>query len=94
MGPASIGYQSGISTRFDRNLNLRWSDATLSSLPCKVDFSRKSFLSAATSTHNKECSNRARVCSLPNTDEKLETPILDSIETPSQLKNLTVKVKS
>ncbi|WZZ91573.1 hypothetical protein YC2023_120152 [Brassica napus] len=90
MGSASIGYQSGISARFDRNLNLR-SDATLSSLPCKVDFSRKSFLSAATSTHNKECSNRARVCSLPNTDEKLETPILDSIETPSQLKNLTVK---
>ncbi|KAL0751858.1 hypothetical protein Bca101_033861 [Brassica carinata] len=90
MGSASIGYQSGISARFDRNLNLR-SDATLSSLPCKVDFSRKSFFSAATSTHNKECSNRARVCSLPNTDEKLETPILDSIETPSQLKNLTVK---
>lgn len=53
MGSASIGYQSGISARFDRNLNLRWSDATLSSLPCKVDFSRKSFLSAATSTHNK-----------------------------------------
>ncbi|KAH0907530.1 hypothetical protein HID58_039357 [Brassica napus] len=91
MGSTSIGYQAGISARFDdRNLNLR-SDATLSSLPCKVDFSRKSFLSAATSTHNKECSNRARVCSLPNTDEKLETPLLDSIETPSQLKNLTVK---
>ncbi|CAH8281992.1 unnamed protein product [Eruca vesicaria subsp. sativa] len=90
MGSASIGYQSGISARFDRNLNLR-SDITVSSLPCKVDFSRKSFLSAATSTHNKEISNRGRVCSLPNTDEKLETPILDSIETPFQLKNLTVK---
>ncbi|KAF2575827.1 hypothetical protein F2Q70_00006300 [Brassica cretica] len=62
MGSASIGYQSGISARFDdRNLNLRWSDATLSSLPCKVDFSRKSFFSATTSTHNKECSNRARI---------------------------------
>lgn len=46
----------------------------------------------------QECLSRARVCSLPNTDEycdeKTETPILDSIETPSQLKNLSVKVKS
>ncbi|KAJ4883028.1 1-deoxy-D-xylulose 5-phosphate synthase 3 [Raphanus sativus] len=76
MGSASIGYQSGISARFDRNLNLR----------------RKSFLSAASScTHKKEISNGARVCSFPNTDEKLETPLLDSIETPSQLRNLTVK---
>ncbi|XP_056846386.1 1-deoxy-D-xylulose-5-phosphate synthase, chloroplastic isoform X2 [Raphanus sativus] len=93
MGSASIGYQSGISARFDRNLNLRRSDSTVSSSrPCNVDFFRKSFLSAASScTHKKEISNGARVCSFPNTDEKLETPLLDSIETPSQLRNLTVK---
>ncbi|ESQ41092.1 hypothetical protein EUTSA_v10012843mg [Eutrema salsugineum] len=89
MGSASIGYQFGISARF----HLR-SDVAVSSLPCKVDISRKSFFSAASSTH-KEFSNRARVCSLPDIDEycdeKVETPILDSIETPSQLKNLSVK---
>ncbi|CAH2073062.1 unnamed protein product [Thlaspi arvense] len=93
MGSASIGYQFGLRARFDGNFNLG-SDITVSSLPCKVDISRKSFFSAASSTH-KQLSNRARVCSLPNTDEycdeKLETPILDCIETPSQLKNLSVK---
>ncbi|AED91669.1 1-D-deoxyxylulose 5-phosphate synthase-like protein [Arabidopsis thaliana] len=93
MGSASIGYQFGISARFYGNFNLS-SDITVSSLPCKLDVSIKSLFSAPSSTH-KEYSNRARVCSLPNTDgycdEKFETPILDSIETPLQLKNLSVK---
>uniref|UniRef100_A0A1J3F7Y7 1-deoxy-D-xylulose-5-phosphate synthase, chloroplastic n=2 Tax=Noccaea caerulescens TaxID=107243 RepID=A0A1J3F7Y7_NOCCA len=94
MGSASIGYQFGISARCDGNFNLRPDITTVFSLPCKFEVPRKSLFSAASSTH-KEFLNRARVRSLPNTDEycdeKSETPILDSIETPSQLKNLTVK---
>ncbi|KFK25404.1 hypothetical protein AALP_AA8G110000 [Arabis alpina] len=93
MGSSSIGYPFGISSRFDGKFNSR-SEITVSALPCKVDVSSNSFFSASSSTH-KECLNRARVCSLPNTDEycdeKVETPILDSIETPLQLKNLSVK---
>ncbi|XP_023636391.1 1-deoxy-D-xylulose-5-phosphate synthase, chloroplastic isoform X1 [Capsella rubella] len=94
MGSTAIGYQFGISARFYENFNLR-SDVTISSLPCKADVSRKSLFSAPSSSTHKECINRAPVCSLPNTDEYcdeiFETPILDSIETPLQLKNLSVK---
>ncbi|CAA7039746.1 unnamed protein product [Microthlaspi erraticum] len=94
MGSASIGYHFGISAPCDGNFNSRSYITTLSSLPCQFEIPRKSLFSAASSTH-KEFPNRARVYALPNTDEycdeKSETPILDSIETPSQLKNLSVK---
>ncbi|CAN8256644.1 unnamed protein product [Cochlearia groenlandica] len=94
MGSTSIGYRFVISAPCEGKFNLRSDNTLSSSFPCNSDIPRKRiFLSSTSSTH--KLLNQTRVCSLPNTDdyfdEKVETPILDSIETPSQLKSLSVK---
>ncbi|XP_010519938.1 PREDICTED: 1-deoxy-D-xylulose-5-phosphate synthase, chloroplastic isoform X2 [Tarenaya hassleriana] len=93
MGAASASYPFGFSARFDGNFNLK-SDIAVSKFPCTIEVSRNSLFQAPNST-SKGLVNRVRACSFPKTDdyceEKVQTPLLDSIENPSHLKNLSVQ---
>ncbi|KAL9177003.1 hypothetical protein ABFS82_01G029900 [Erythranthe guttata] len=81
-----------ISADFSDNSRLLSPKINFSSVnfPSNVEFSRLSFAhtSASTSTSKEYCGD---VRCLPNADEKGPTPILDMIESPMHLKNLTSK---
>ncbi|KAJ4826600.1 hypothetical protein Tsubulata_008555 [Turnera subulata] len=93
MGTAATQYPFGItahsSGKFGRNLETRGCN-----FPCKVELSGINLCPPhASITSSKGFSTR--ICSLPDIDdifwEKASTPILDVVEKPIHLKNLTLK---
>ncbi|KAK9274056.1 hypothetical protein L1049_018870 [Liquidambar formosana] len=96
MGTASAQCPFGITAHFHEKFRFSPPKLEFSSFnfPPKVESSRINlYPSSASTTTSKECSSR--ICSLPDVGdffwEKAPTPILDVVENPIHLKNLSPK---
>ncbi|WCJ30218.1 1-deoxy-D-xylulose 5-phosphate synthase 1 [Euphorbia peplus] len=89
MGTASAQYPYGITGK----IGPKW-DTSISDFPYKIGFSKLNFYQSSSSITNSK-GFVSRICSVPDLDdifwEKIPTPILDVVENPIHLKNLTIK---
>ncbi|KAK4274412.1 hypothetical protein QN277_017633 [Acacia crassicarpa] len=91
MAVASARFPFGFSVHSNRKV-----DISISEFPLNVDVSRISLCpSSLSSTASKMQDSVDRICARPNIDdfswEKLPTPLLDAIDNPLCLKNLSLK---
>ncbi|CAL1388183.1 unnamed protein product [Linum trigynum] len=100
MGTAVAQYPLGITSHSSGDLahNKLGSSFRYSKFPCQLDFARLGLLhqgSSATSSSNHPTEPDSRINAIPDMDDifwdEVPTPLLDMIENPIHLKNLSLK---